>query len=128
MGRTFLLEIGTEELPSRFVPPALQQLASELAAALESWRLGHGDVRALGTPRRLAALVDNVAERQPDRTLCVQGPPRQACFDANGNPTKALEGFAKAQGVTPDRVTFTPSDKGERATVEVLEKLSLIHI
>ena len=97
--RDFLLEIGTEELPSRFVPPALEQLRDEMAAALGSWRLEFGSIRATGTPRRLVLLVEGLAEKQPDRRVEVQGPPKQACFDAEGRPTKALEGFAKAQGV-----------------------------
>jgi len=120
-GKPFLLEIGTEELPSRFVPPALEQIRDQLEAALGVARISHGEVRAMGTPRRLAFLVDDVAERQPDRTVTVQGPARQACFDSEGEPTKALEGFARAQGADPSAVTFEQTDKGERATLIVDE-------
>jgi glycyl-tRNA synthetase beta chain len=103
------------------VPPALEQLRNELAAVLASWRLEFESIRATGTPRRLVLLVEGLAEKQPDRRVDVQGPPKQACFDADGNPTKALEGFAKAQGVELDQVTFEETDKGVRATVVVDE-------
>ncbi|MDI9602104.1 MAG: glycine--tRNA ligase subunit beta, partial [Acidobacteriota bacterium] len=119
--RDFLLEIGTEELPSRFVPPALEQLRDEMAAALGSWRLEFGSIRATGTPRRLVLVVEGLAEKQPDRRVEVQGPPKQACFDAEGRPTKALEGFAKAQGVDVAQVTFAETEKGIRATIAVDE-------
>lgn len=119
--RDFLLEIGTEELPSRFVPPALEQLRDEMAAALGSWRLEFGSIRATGTPRRLVLLVEGLAEKQPDRRVEVQGPPKQACFDAEGRPTKALEGFARAQGVDVAQVTFAETEKGIRATIAVDE-------
>jgi len=120
-GKPFLLEIGTEELPSRFVPPALEQLRDELASTLAAARISCGEIRAMGTPRRLAVLVADVAFSQPDRTVTVQGPPRQACFDSEGRPTKALEGFARAQRAEPSAVTFEQTDKGERATLVVDE-------
>ncbi len=119
---TFLLEIGTEEIPSRFVPAALEQLEAEFRKALESWRLEFGAVRTMGTPRRMAILAEGVAEAQPDREVVRQGPARQACFDADGNPTKALTGFVTAQGASLDDVTFVATDKGERATLTIQEK------
>lgn len=118
-GRDFLLEIGSEELPARFGPPALAQLAEDFARTMASWRLEHGAIRALGTPRRLAILVSELSERQPDQRATVQGPPRAACFDKEGNPSRALLGFAQAQGVEPSAVGFVGEGKDERATVEI---------
>lgn len=121
-GHRFLLEIGTEELPARFVGPALEQLREDFARTMASWRLTHGDVHAVGTPRRLALVVEDLVEGQADREVTVQGPPRGACFDKEGNPTKALTGFAAAQGAEPGDVTFVQTDKGERAVLTVAEK------
>lgn len=117
----FLLEIGTEELPSRFLAPALEQLRAEMAAALTSWRLEFASVRATATPRRLVVVAEALAARQPDRSVVVQGPPQQVCFDTEGRPTKALEGFAKAQGISIEHVSFEETSKGVRAAVTVDE-------
>lgn len=119
--RTLLLEIGTEELPARFVPPALEQLRDEMSAALRSRRLEYQSVRSTGTPRRLVVFVEGLAEKQPDRRVEIQGPPRPACFDGEGRPSKALEGFARAQGVGLEQVTFVETDKGVRAAVSIDE-------
>ena len=96
-----LYEIGAEEIPASYIGPALRQSASSIwdeldAAAL--WREGV-HIRATGTPRRLVLFVENIPERQQDRSVEVSGPPVKAAFDADGNPTKAALGFAKSQGV-----------------------------
>ena len=71
----FLLEIGVEELPSADLDSALAQLRERVPALLDELRLAHGEVRIYGTPRRLVAVVDDLAPRQPDRTLVIKGPP-----------------------------------------------------
>jgi glycyl-tRNA synthetase len=96
---TLLLEIGTEELPVADLDLALEQLESAVPQMLDRVRLSYDSVRVVGTPRRQTALVYELAPRQPDRTLEVQGPPANVAFDADGNPTRAAEGFARAQGV-----------------------------
>ncbi|MBV9946070.1 MAG: glycine--tRNA ligase subunit beta, partial [Myxococcales bacterium] len=93
-----LLEIGTEELPSSFVDGALAALPRIVADLLAQARLAHGDVRALGTPRRLAVLVRDVATAQLDLDEEVVGPPEAAAFK-DGKPTKAAEAFAAKVGV-----------------------------
>ena len=93
-----LLEIGTEELPASFVDAALTALPSLVAARLAELRLPHAAPRALGTPRRLALLVHDVAERQADVDEEVTGPPETAAFK-DGSPTKAAEAFATKLGV-----------------------------
>lgn len=97
MGRPLLVEIGTEELPSSFVDAALAALPELTREALARLRLRHGAVRALGTPRRLAVLVDDVAEAQADLDEEVVGPPETAAFK-DGAPTKAAEAFAAKIG------------------------------
>ncbi|MBN1136233.1 MAG: glycine--tRNA ligase subunit beta [Anaerolineae bacterium] len=96
---TFLLEIGTEELPVTDLNLALEQLQALVPEALAANRLSFESVRAIGTPRRQAVLVYRLAPRQPDRTVEVQGPPAQVAFDAEGNLTRAGQGFAQKQGV-----------------------------
>ena len=90
-----------EECPARFVPPALAGLERELAGALEAARIAHGEIRLFGTPRRLAALVEDVSDRQSEQVHEVKGPPAEAAFDEGGAPTQAALGFARAQGVDP---------------------------
>jgi glycyl-tRNA synthetase beta chain len=93
-----LLEIGAEELPSSFVDAALAALPRIVADELAKARLTHGEVRALGTPRRLAVVVQDVATRQLDLDEEVVGPPEAAAFK-DGKPTKAAEAFAAKLGV-----------------------------
>jgi glycyl-tRNA synthetase len=96
-----LFEIGTEELPPADVESAVAQLGAALAAALDGARLSHGAIAVEATPRRLVALVGDVAPRQPDRTVTVRGPRADRAFDASGQPTPAAAGFARKQGLDP---------------------------
>ena len=82
---------------------------SLLPALLDDLRLTHGEVRILGTPRRLVAYVENIAPRQPDLEQVVKGPPAERAFDSFGQPTKAAEGFARGKGVAVKR-SASPRD------------------
>jgi glycyl-tRNA synthetase beta chain len=95
---TLLLEIGCEELPSSFVDAALAALPTLVRERLAALRLPHGELRALGTPRRLAVLVPELALAQADLDEEVVGPPEAAAFK-DGAPTKAAEAFATKLGV-----------------------------
>jgi glycyl-tRNA synthetase beta chain len=114
-----LLEIGTEELPASFVDSALAALPDLTAAKLADARLAHGKVHALGTPRRLAVLVDDVHDRQADLDEEVTGPPEAAAFK-DGKPTKAGEAFAAKLGVplaslaVVDRTASAASGSGKQ--------------
>ncbi len=107
-----LLEIGMEECPARFVGPALAELARIGKEQLEGHRIAHGTVRTLGTPRRLALMVEGVAERQEDMVQEVKGPPARAAFDENGAPTRAAQGFAASQGVPVESLAVKEIDGG----------------
>ncbi len=98
-----LLEIGVEELPSSFVDAALAALPALVSGRLGELRLLHGDVKALGTPRRLAVIVKEVALQQLDLDEEVVGPPESAAFK-DGKPTRAAEAFAAKLGVPLDQV------------------------
>jgi glycyl-tRNA synthetase len=110
---TFLLEIGVEELPARDVDSALEQLRTNVPALLDELRLTHGEIKIYATPRRLVALIENLAERQPDREDLVKGPPAARAFDANGNPTPAAIGFAKGKGVPVSALESREIDGGQ---------------
>lgn len=97
--KDFLVELGTEELP----PKALKSLGEAFLAGIEKGLkaagLTYSAARCYAAPRRLAVQIDQLAVQQPDRTVNLDGPPLQAAFDANGNPTQAALGFAKKCGV-----------------------------
>lgn len=97
--RDLLLEIGLEEMPAQFMPPALAQLKELACKGLHEVRLDHGDIKTYGTPRRLALLVQGLAPVQEDLTVLSRGPSVKVAYDGEGNPTKALLGFARGQGV-----------------------------
>ncbi|WP_332770864.1 glycine--tRNA ligase subunit beta [Pseudomonas sp. ESBL1] len=95
----FLVELGTEELP----PKALASLGDAFLAGIEKGLqaagLNYTDKQVYAAPRRLAVLIRQLDVQQPDRSINIDGPPRQAAFDAEGNPTQAALGFAKKCGV-----------------------------
>ena len=95
----FLLEIGTEELPAADLESALQQLEQLVPAMLADSRLGHGEVKVFGTPRRLVVWIESLAPTQQDLTQKVKGPPADRAFDKDGAPTPAAIGFARGKGI-----------------------------
>jgi glycyl-tRNA synthetase beta chain len=117
-----LFEIGAEEIPAGFVPPALRQLEEDLAKALGDARLAHGEVKAVGTPRRLAVWARDLAPRQTDARTEAYGPPVAHAFDAEGKPTAAALGFARSQGVDVSALERARTPKGERLAVTRVEK------
>ncbi len=110
---TFLLEIGTEELPAGDLDDALAQLREMVPARLAEARLDYDDLRVLGTPRRLAVLVEEMSPRQRSVEKTIKGPPARVAFDAEGAPTKAALGFARSQGVSVDELEVQEVDGGE---------------
>lgn len=108
-----LFEIGTEELPAGFQKPALAQLKENFLSRMRELKLGHGSVTTLGTPRRLALLVEGIVDAQPDSREELMGPSRQAGFDADGNPTKAAMGFARSKGADVADLEVVDTDKGK---------------
>jgi glycyl-tRNA synthetase beta chain len=96
-----LIEILTEELPARFVDSAQAQMVQHVLTHLDESFIGHGDARGFSTPRRLVVLVQDVREQTDARTMEVKGPAKASSYDAQGNPTPALVGFCRGQGVDP---------------------------
>ncbi|WP_379138199.1 glycine--tRNA ligase subunit beta [Paenibacillus sp. sgz500958] len=106
MSKDLLFEIGLEEIPARFIRAAMEQLQERMSKWLEASRIANGGVTAYATPRRLAVLVKDMAEKQEDINEEVKGPARKIALDAAGEWSKAALGFARSQGVTPDQFTF----------------------
>ena len=97
--RDFLLELGVEEMPSAPLNNAVSQMKTLVVKGLDEAGLAHGDVRIISSPRRLAALVSDVAEATEEIHSVLRGPSAKIAFDADGNPTKAAEGFARKNGI-----------------------------
>src|SRR5687768_11809497 len=93
-----LLEVGVEELPASMVESAAAQLASAVSAAVKEAGLGEAKVKHYSTPRRLIVFVEDVADRQEDRNERKRGPSAAAAYK-DGQPTPALQGFARGAGV-----------------------------
>ncbi len=122
MSEFLLLEIGTEEIPARFLEPAKEGLSSLIREAFTHARIAFGDINIQAAPRRMALFVQNVAEKQEQTVTIKFGPPSNRAWDESGNPTKAALGFAKSQGVEVTDLTKGIKDGVEFITVEKLEK------
>jgi glycyl-tRNA synthetase beta chain len=107
-----LLEIGTEEIPARFMRPALGEMERLAGELLGTNHIPHGQVSAMGTPRRLVLVVRDVAEDQETTNREVLGPAVTVAFDGSGAPTKACLGFARGQGVDPASLEVRETPKG----------------
>lgn len=96
----YLLEIGTEELPYKFVSTGIAQLKSAFEKLLNENQIKYSDIKAFSTPRRLALIIEGFEEKQPDTVKTVKGPISNIAYDEQGNLTKAGQGFAKKNGVS----------------------------
>lgn len=115
----FVLEIGSEELPSHDVTDAIAYLRQATPDFLDRLRLAHGDIHIFGTPRRLAVVVEELAPRQEDRAEVARGPAAKAAFDAEGNPTKAAQGFARSKGIDVSELEVRDMDGGQYVVATV---------
>ncbi|OCG37722.1 glycine--tRNA ligase subunit beta [Gilliamella apicola] len=113
MQKTFLVEIGTEELPPKSLRTLAESFAANFIQQLDNANLEHGEVLWYASPRRLALKVLNLNDTQPDSQIVKRGPAVSAAFDANGNATKAAEGWARGCGITVDQAERIQTDKGE---------------
>ncbi len=111
-----LIELGTEELPVKALPGLAQAFFDGVIGALEKRGvlIERGDAKPLYSPRRLAVLLPGVASEQPEQRSEVLGPYLNIALDANGAPTRALQGFAAKAGVAWDALDKTSDSKGER--------------
>lgn len=119
--KNILLEIGTEEIPSRFLPDTLEFLEKTARDDLAAARVGFKSLAAFATPRRIALIVRDADERQTDLVNTFKGPAWNAAFDVNGNPTRAAHGFAKSRGVSIEQLTPMEVDGVRYACAQVSE-------
>jgi len=117
--KELILEVGTEEIPSRFLFRApLESLQDKARESLELHCIEFDEIETLGTPRRMALLVKGMSAKQPDKSKTVMGPPKRVAYGIDGKPTKAAIGFAKKEGVTLDELALEKTPKGEYLAVK----------
>ena len=109
----FLCEIGTEEIPAGYIPPAIAAAEKIMKEKLVESRVHFDEIRILATPRRLAILISNLADSQKAEEIEIKGPAKKAAYDQNDNPTKALEGFIKGNNITFEDIYTVDTEKGE---------------
>jgi glycyl-tRNA synthetase len=119
---TLLFEIGTEEMPPADVTRTVDAVREAVTAKLAATRLGHGEVRVYGTPRRVVAVVDGVQPSEPDAERQVRGPRVGAAFDDSGEPTKAAQGFARGRGVDVADLVRVESNGVEHVAAVVVDR------
>jgi len=117
-----LFELGTEELPSMSVWPLADCLANNVVQALIKAEINHGHVARFATPRRIALLIKDVAANQAPQNIARKGPSFNGSLDEDGQPTKALLGFAKSCGVTIAELKTSKTEKGEWWVYEATTK------
>ncbi len=117
-----LIEIGAEEIPAGYIVPALEAFREKLLILLDTARVDHGQASYFGTPRRLALIVNDVAESQRPETTTITGPPERIGFDENGKPTIAAEKFAQKAGVNLDEISVEETEKGRYLSAVKEEK------
>lgn len=106
MAKNLLVELGLEELPAYVVTPSEKQLGDRMAAFLKEKRLAFEGIQTFSTPRRLAVRVLGLADAQTDLTEDFKGPSKKIALDADGNFTKAAQGFVRGKGLTTDDIEF----------------------
>ena len=108
-----LIELGTEELPPKALKSLGEAFATQFEAALTQADLSFDSVSWFAAPRRLAVYVSGLAEGQADKVVEKRGPAVSAAFDADGNPTKAAQGWARGNGIDVADAERLVTDKGE---------------
>jgi glycyl-tRNA synthetase beta chain len=129
MAKNLIFEIGTEEMPAASMQRFREDYLKTAAAIFENNNLKYENMNVYSTPRRLVLAVDALAEKQEDQREIVRGPAVNIAFDADGNPTKAGEGFARGQGVKVDDLVekddYLYAEKVEKGkkTAEILSEI-----
>ncbi|EEX35687.1 glycyl-tRNA synthetase subunit beta [Vibrio metschnikovii] len=113
MAKEFLIELGTEELPPKQLRTLAEAFAANFSTELAAAELTHDGIKWFATPRRLALKVANLAEKQADKVLEKRGPAVSVAFDAQGNPTKAAQGWARGNGITVEQADRLKTEQGE---------------
>lgn len=131
--RTLAFEIGTEEIPAFDLAGAVKQLSTMVPSLLDDAAIPHGAVKIFSSPRRLIVIAEEIPEATEEKNEVFKGPSAKIAFDAEGNPTKASQGFARGKGVDPSSLvvedgyvyarTHTPSVNVASLLSSVLNKI-----
>lgn len=131
--RTLAFEIGTEEIPAFDLAGAVKQLSTMVPSLLDDAAIPHGAVKIFSSPRRLIVIAEEISEATEEKNEVFKGPSAKIAFDAEGNPTKAAQGFARGKGVDPSSLvvedgyvyarTHTPSVNVASLLSSVLNKI-----
>jgi glycyl-tRNA synthetase beta chain len=119
---SLLLEIGTEEIPARFLPVAIKDLQDNTKPILSENSVDFSEIKVYATPRRLVLMITGLPEIQSGRVREVFGPPKKIAFDGKGSPTEAALKFASSQGVHVESLVIKKRDKGEYVVSVIEEK------
>ncbi len=111
----FLLEIGFEEFPPRFLKPAAEELTAKIENLLKEKKIFYRSIRTIYTPRRMGTLVLGLSRRQKPQIVEIQGPPKKFAYDAKGKPTDKLLGFMKAKKLKPSEIVSKRTKRGDYA-------------
>ena len=122
MVKNLLVELGLEEMPAYVVTPSMKQMRDKMGAFLTDHRLTFEKIEMFSTPRRLAVRVVGLADKQSDLTEDFKGPSKKIALDADGNFTKAAEGFVRGKGLTVEDITFREI-KGEEYVYVTKEEI-----
>ena len=122
MVKNLLVELGLEEMPAYVVTPSMKQLRDKMGDFLTDHRLTFEKIEMFSTPRRLAVRVVGLADKQSDLTEDFKGPSKKIALDADGNFTKAAEGFVRGKGLTVEDITFREI-KGEEYVYVTKEEI-----
>lgn len=122
MNNTYLLEIGIEEIPARYVKNTLKQLEEKFSNLFKEENISFDKIEVYSTPRRLTTIVKELAEDKKKKIESVKGPSKKISFDGEGEPSKALLGFIRGQGASLEDITFKEHNGEEYAYVQILKE------
>ena len=118
MEKDLLLELGTEEIPARFISSTKKSMKSFLEKKLKELRISFDSVNIKSTPRRFSIFINKLSEKQTESIEEIKGPSRKIAFDENNNPSKALLGFLKSKDVSIENIKFVKNGNEEYVYVQ----------
>ncbi len=113
MNQDLLFEIGSDEIPARYLLSAIDEIKHRVATALKTARLNFHRISSYGTPRRLVVFVAGLSSKSESAADEIRGPSKKVAFDSEGNPTKALLGFSRSLGINPEDAVIKQESGGE---------------
>jgi glycyl-tRNA synthetase beta chain len=122
MNKKLLFEIGTEEIPARFIAKTKADMKGYLEKTLKELHIEYKSIELKCTPRRFVVIIDELAENQATVEEELKGPAKKIAFDENNNPSKALLGFLKGKDISPEEVYFKTVGKDEYAHIKLTKE------